>query len=196
MLGWARWVRIATAAIVICCAIALDSAHAANALNWGSTGTAGVGGTTNGVWLTDSRFWYVAKRDLTNTYSAGVQSALTSEYMPTDLEVTIYVPTSCPDASYDLCVYDSNYGDNGYNGWNACAGTASGAHPNQLCSLDWVKINQHYSPPAKRIACHEMGHSIGLRHTGEHASCMMRSADGGTSEVLSGHDKGWINGKY
>ena len=161
---------------------------AALASNFYSSGTAGTGGTTNGVWLTDNRYFHVAKRSLSSTYNTGVNQAL-DDYETTDLFVYDYSPGSCPDASYDTCVYDSYYGNNGFNGWNACVGSTVGSHGGQVCTLTWVRINQTYSPPAKRIACHELGHSVGLRHTSSSASCMKTSASGGTSAVLNNHDK-------
>ncbi len=174
--------------------VAIDSI--ARASNFGSSGTPGVSGTTNGVWLTDNRSWVIGRRDLTSTYSTGVAQAVNQEYDPTDINPSLSSPASCPDADFDLCVFDSDYGDNGLNGWNQCAGTTTGSHPNQVCSLDFVKINLHYSPPAKRIACHEMGHGLGLRHTQNDASCMKSTADGGTSSQLAAHDKTHINDNY
>lgn len=168
----------------------------ASASNFGSSGTAGVSGTTNGVWFTNNSGWYIGKRALTQTYSDGLQDTVFTQYVPTDLDVFTSAPSSCPDASYDTCVYDSAYGNNGYFGWNQCAGTTSGSHPNQVCSVTYVKINESKSPPARRVTCHELGHSLGLRHTSEQASCVKETAAGGNSESLSQHDKDHINARY
>ncbi len=167
-----------------------------SATNFGSAGTGGTSGLTNGVWLTGDPLWSVAKRALTAAYSTGVNDALWDEYAPTDLTLTVSSPSSCSDDDYDLCVFDDNYGDNGVNGWNACAGVTGGSHPNQVCSLDWVRINLFYGPPPKRIACHEIGHSVGLQHTSDQASCMKSTGDGGNSEVLTSHDKAHLNAAY
>lgn len=176
--------------------VVLAPTSVAEATNFGSQGTAGVSGTTNGVWLTNNYVFIVAKRALTAKYSQGVSDALNQEFNPTDLSVTIYVASSCVDDDHDTCVYDSNYGDNGLNGWNSCWGGTIGGHPNQICTVTWVRINEFFNPPAKRIACHEIAHSVGLRHTQEQASCVKRTADGGNSEVLSSHDKSHINAQY
>ncbi len=167
-----------------------------HATNFGSAGTPGVTGTTNGVWLTHGFSWVVGKRDLTWKYSDGVSRAIWEEFNPTDLAATSYVASQCNDEVYDVCVYDAHYGDNGINGWNACAGSTFGQHPDQKCSVAWVRINETYDPPEKRIACHEMAHSIGLRHTSEQASCVKRTSDGGDSSQLSPHDEGHINAEY
>ena len=165
----------------------------AAASNFGSSGTPGIGGTTSGVWLTNNYLWYVGKRDLTSTYGPAVSGSVNNDYAPTDLDPTVSVASSCPDASYDLSVFDSNYGDNGLNGWNQCAGDTTGSHPNQVCSLGFVKINLFYDPPAAHIACHEMGHSIGLRHTTNDGSCLKQN---GPSSALTTHDESQINGHY
>jgi hypothetical protein len=166
------------------------------ASNFGSQGTPGTGGLTNGVWLTLDTTWSVTRVQLTTTYYNGVTSAIQTQCSPTELFVLLYTTTYCFDADHDLCLYDSNYGNNGVNGWNACAGSVIGQHPNQKCSVDWVRINLYYSPPAQRIACHEMGHAVGLRHTSDQASCMKQTSEGGTSQVLTQHDKDHLNGQY
>ena len=176
--------------------VAILGVSSADATNFGSAGTAGTSGTTNGVWLSNNNFWNVGRRSLSATYSTGVFNAVEDEYEPTDLTANPLTPSSCPDSGYDVCVYDADYGDNGLNGWNACAGVTSGSHPDQQCSLSWVRINLEYSPPAKRIACHELGHSLGLRHTSTQASCMKRTADGGNSSDLTAHDRSHINSNY
>lgn len=173
---------------------AIATADDVSAGNWGSAGDVGAGGTTNGVFLTNDSNWIVRGRVLTDPYVTGMMEALQQSYYPTDLTVTTYPwATSCAG---DLCVYDFNYGDNGLNGWNACAGPTQGAHPNMVCSLDYVRVNLFYAPPPKRIMCHEIGHSVGLRHTQEQASCVKKTSDGGDSAVLSDHDKAHVNAHY
>lgn len=171
-------------------------AGVAQASNVGSAGTPGTGGTTNGVWYTPDRVWNIGKRSLTSTYNTGVEFAVWGEYAPTRLNPATYVADSCYEYPYDVCVYDDDYGDIGLNGWNACAGATSGVHPSQTCSLQWVRINLYYSPPAKRIACHELGHSVGLRHTADQASCLKTTASGGTSSDLTPHDIDHLNARY
>jgi hypothetical protein len=155
----------------------------------------GTGGTTNGVWLTTSSTFNVHKRDLTTTYSNAVSTVMSGQYNPTDLTVNVFTSPSCNETAR-VCIFDSDYGDNGLNGWNACSGPTSGSHPNQRCGVQWVRINTRYSPPANRIVCHEVGHSVGLRHTSTQASCLKSTADGGNSSTLTSHDTGHINATY
>ena len=183
------------AAFVIVGSMVLLGGSTAHATNFGSAGVRGTGKDAagnwlNGVWLTNNTIWNVGRRGLTATYSAGVYAAVEEEYEPTDLTAYAVTTSSCPDSTYDVCVYDADYGDNGLYGWNACAGSTSGTHPTQRCSLDWVRINLRFSPPAKSIACHELGHSVGLRHSLDQASCM--SATGWSSD-LTAHDRAHIN---
>jgi Dual-action HEIGH metallo-peptidase len=180
-------------ALALVAGIAVFGAATATATNFGSTGSPGTTGTVNGVWKTTGSVWTVARRDLTTTYSTAIANSVSNDYNPTDLTAATVTPTTCSAASgHDTCVYDSNYGDNGLNGWNACAGTTNGSHPNQTCTVQWVRINQLYSPSANFIACHELGHSVGLRHTTNASSCML---DGGTS-VLTSHDVAHVNAAY
>jgi hypothetical protein len=182
------------AAVVLAASLAVEQPSPVTATNFGSTCC--VGAFSNGVWLTPETTWQVNRDSLTTTYYNGVTNAITSQYSPTDLSVFLYTSINCADVDYDLCVFDFDYGDNGMNGWNSCVGVTTGSDPNKTCSLDWVRINQFFSPPAQRIACHEMGHAVGLRHTSDQGSCMKRTVDGGDSEVLTSHDKGHLNAHY
>lgn len=185
---------VLSVAVVLSFGLITDAA----ASNFGSTGTPGSGGTTNGVWLTNNANWVVARIGLTQQYTAGVNNAVVGHYNPTDLNGTLTTPSICSDASHDVCVFDGNFLNNGLRGWHACAGSVSGAHPNQICSVGWVRINTFYNPPAAFIACHELGHNVGLRHTGgttaDATSCM--NDDGRDTTGLTAHDRTHINGRY
>jgi hypothetical protein len=114
----------------------------------------------------------------------------------TDLEAYSNPESSCVDLGWDVCVYDDNYGDNGLDGWNACTtGTDSGSHPDMVCSLDVARINTFYSPPPFEVACHELGHTVGLRHTTSTTSCM-QSPLSVNDTTYNSHDVGHINSNY
>lgn len=166
----------------------------AGATNQGSTGVPGVGGTNSGVWWTPDATWRVAKASL-NTYFTPVTNSLLNDYNPTDLAVLQYTTTSC---TQETCAMDSDYGNNGLFGWNACyPGATSGSHPNQTCSNDWVRYNTNGSLPALSanvVACHELGHAVGLRHTA--ANSCMRNNPLPSNPDLTDHDRGHINSRY
>lgn len=166
----------------------------ASSTNWGSSGTPGIGGTTNGVWFTPNSSWHVGLRELTSTYSTAVTQSVLNDYGPTALDVSVATASSCGQGSWDLCAFDSNYGNNGLAGWNQCAGSTSGSHPNQVCDLGFIKLNLYFSgPPPETRSCHELGHSVGLRHGAPApAGSCMKSESGD----LTQHDRDHIDGRY
>lgn len=176
--------------------IAAGGAHASN---WGSQGSVGSSGTTNDVFLQPSRNVTACSSRLSTTWHSQLSSVVQFQYDATDLSVgvrRIEAPALCPIEDR-INVYVANYGDNGLRGWNACYNGASGAHPNMTCPKQYVRVNTNYVPlPERRIFCHEIGHSMGLRHTQEQASCLMQTADGGTSALTSSHDRGHLNDRY
>lgn len=161
--------------------------------NFGSAGTPGIGVNDNGVWLTNNANWNVGRRALAQFFSSGVTAAVNQEFDPTDLAANIDTPSGCPDSTYDVCAFDSDYGNTEWVGVNQCAGSTSGSHPNQECSLAFVKYNTRYSVnSAKSLACEELGHSVGLRHRfTDPDSCMSQ-----IGEDLIPHDKGHIDDTY
>ena len=184
--------NVAGACALLAASFAL--APAASASNFGSFGSIGTSGLNSGVWLTTNSTWTVAKIALTATYSAGVDSAVANQYDPTDLAAYSSTVTQCGSVSYDVCVFDINAGDNGVNGWNACSGPIFGSHPSQRCQIQWVRINQFYSPSPSRIACHELAHTVGLKHTTDDNSCVYTINL--PSGSLTTHDKAHINANY
>lgn len=170
--------------------IVLMSSAIAYAGNFGSSGSSGVGGTTNGVWRTNNNNYVIAERNLTPAVATAINN-IESVYDATDLNYTDVVSNSCSDALRDTCAYDSHYGNNGFIGWNSCWGTVSGSHPNQQCSVTWVRFNLTYSANRTSSACHEVGHSIGLRHRASVDTCM--NVPSSVKQSLGAHDVDHIN---
>jgi hypothetical protein len=192
-------VRLGQLPLIVALLVAL-SAQAVVASNQGSSGIPGVNGLNNGVWWTPDKDWEVAKVSLASDYFGGVTGALIDAYNPTDVTTFQSTTTSCI-TSADTCAFDSDYGDNGAYGWNACyPGSTDGVpHPNQSCSNDWVRLNVHYVPPGggyQYNACHELGHAIGLRHNDNQDSCVKQAGLGGDSPTISAHDAGHLNARY
>lgn len=81
----------------------------------------------------------------------------------------------------DARIYDYLYGSNGFWAWTICpTGSAKGGvDPDRWCRPQEVRYNltyyaEAYNTEAKRryVACHELGHTVGLREAGSTADCM------------------------
>ena len=102
----------------------------------------------------------------------------------------------------DVQVFDADYGDFGVWGWVWCPNTSwtSGSHPNKACRPQWLRFNLYWGSAfdsqfeRRYMACHEFGHTLGLRHISNTSSCMY--ANVATSRTLLSHDIGHINAVY
>ena len=118
----------------------------------------------------------------------------------TDITTTIYTTTS-PDTDIyypkEVNVFDFDYGDTGWFGRWYCNTWGAG----NVCNVGTVNINLFPKPPlplndieARSIVCEEVGHSVGLAHSGAADSCMSQDWN---DTLLNAHDKGEIlNGRY
>lgn len=117
------------------------------------------------------------------------------------------------DANWDVRFMDDNYMDNGVLGWVNCpqGATESGSNPNRTCVGQRLNFNQ-YGPyentydttHGRRVmACHELGHTVGLQHTSNNNSCMQTALDTGWNpnnpnypNTYSGHDIDHLKDEY
>ena len=114
-------------------------------------------------------------------------------YNPTDLNAY----HSDADPLPDVIVHDFNYPlFPSLAGWVNCppdnTGTG-GTDPNRWCRGQTLVLNSYlywfdnsvFDTDAQRrnIACHEMGHTVGLRHRAELTSCMYTYAGAGAAAV-------------
>jgi hypothetical protein len=107
---------------------------------------------------------------------------------PTDISTTLYHET----AGMEVNIYDYAYGNTGWYGrWYCRAWSGS------VCLEGVVQINLSYGPytvtEMRSLMCEEVGHSVGLAHSGETASCMSQRWD---RTLLTSHDKGILNARY
>ncbi len=181
---------------------AFSAAAVALAITEQAHATAGFGSdgdAYNGVYLTpNDEYWRVHAVNIESPSTRqNIVDELTGEYGPTDLDLVLYAySTDC--AGSDLCILDQDMGASGYYGRTMCAyGTLSGTHPTKVCtSFTLVILNQYVGTgyPAgmgtsKYNVCHEVGHSVGLRHrpgtvVDNGSSCMrtaLELAPGGTT---------------
>ncbi|GAA4364883.1 hypothetical protein GCM10023146_06020 [Nocardioides caricicola] len=96
-------------------------------------------------------------------------------------------------------VSDSGYGDNGAIAWVNCpsGATETGSNPNRTCygqRLNWNTYSGYASTwnttyGARYVACRELGHTIGLRHTAQTGSCLRsQTPNSATTNTYSGQD--------
>ncbi len=118
-------------------------------------------------------------------------------YNPTDVNTS-----ETPNSDTDVRVWDNTYGLNNIWGWVDCPSHCykTGGHPNKTGYRQELRFNLSY-PNAfdsqferRYMACHEFGHTLGLRHNGNSGSCMY--ANVATSNVLDSHDVSHLNAQY
>lgn len=197
MAGISRKQTAATLALVLTLLLAVAVPRVI-ASNWGSQcGT--VNGVDTCVSLANNGGHLVIFYSVEANQRNATLWSMANNYNPTDMTVqeTTYGGTA------DVGVYDYTYGANGIWGWVHCPPNntgVGGAHPNRWCRGQTLKYNLSY-PGAfdtdferRYMACHEMGHTVGLRHSGNTASCMY--ANVATSNYLDAHDNSHINAQY
>lgn len=171
------------------------------------------GGPDNCVSLTEDNthniyFGY----GLSQNMQTAVRESLTYDYAPTDLFTQVVTNYT---SNTDVGVWQDDYGQNGYAGWVDCPSTFAtqgGTNPNRWCTGQDLRFNknqnydQFFSTAARRarMACHELGHTVGLRHwqpgdtenNAENADNCMLQNDPAGPQTLNGDQRGHINAEY
>jgi matrixin len=183
--------------------LVLALAHPVNATNFGSNTAAG--GTPAHSCDTSHSSQCIANNgnhavfdfNLNAGWHTAVNNAIVVHYDPvTDVSAAWTTNSSTADAYGN----HGSYGVNGQWGWTLCSGSATygGSDPDRWCKYQWMTFNDSYAQtPTQKdaIACHELGHTLGLRHSNESsASCMIK--DQRTWWALSDHDRTRLNQQY
>jgi hypothetical protein len=187
---------------------ALQPLGAAPVANFGST--ACVGSPATCVSVANNYIHAVRFTGLGDIPGIGdaTQWALTYQYDPTDLRAY----RDDADPYPDVIVTDDNHGDNGLLAWAVCPADNTGqlgTDPYRSCRGQRVRYNVYYwwyssdfdtQTNRRKIACHELGHTVGLRHWNQYhtgtGSCMYNSAVNASVEGLAQHDRDHINAYY
>jgi hypothetical protein len=112
---------------------------------------------------------------LTPDLAASLRDSMAEDYdEPTDFRM---IEQSQVNALTDVIAFSGDYGDNGAAGWVYCPADAPrGLNPSgdRWCKHQelHLNVNPRYAiffdddPSRDHVACHELGHTIGLRHWG------------------------------
>jgi len=146
----------------------------------------------NGVHL-----WY--PQDVTADLLAATRYASTSVYDPV---ADVYTFEWSSSDYVDVIVRDEFTGLDDAVAWTECAdgATTGGTDPNAYCRPQWLRYDladtAAYDTLAERraIACQEMGHTLGLRHSSSTSSCMYTYVT--TQQGLVQHDIDELNAHY
>lgn len=183
--------------------LSLLGTNVAVASNFGST-VAG-GSPENQVSLANGPHHTVDLHNTTTETGSAILWAMDNVIDPTDMSSELV-----DGENYDVRVLDDDYGDNGAFAWVNCppGATETGSDPNRTCKGQKLHVNlyggyAYASDTAKERrsrACHELGHTVGLRHTSNDNSCMQTYGDPGAGEDRptdwSAHDKDHVNAQY
>jgi hypothetical protein len=148
---------------------------------------------------------------LTPELATAFRDTMAEDYEPTVLQM---YEQAEPTAYTDVIVYSEDYGDNGAAGWVYCpldAPHGTNAHGHRWCRQQELHLNlngryaAYLGDDASRayVACHELGHTVGLRHWGNPpetegpaaATCMNADTPDGPTD-LHQFDIDHINAYY
>ncbi len=94
----------------------------------------------------------------------------------------------------DIALYSQNEGDAGYYGYYQCVTELS----SEICSHAHIVFNTFYETTTqirKSTACHEVGHSVGLKHKNDYDGCM-HSDEEFPIDYGDPHDLNHLSSKY
>lgn len=127
--------------------------------------------------------------------------SMTNNYN-THPDISMYEVTG--SSAWDVAVSDASYGANGFHGWVDCPPSAQqgGSHPNYYCMDQELRYNYTYSADfdtlteRRSVACHELGHTLGLRHPAAATNLGSCMHNGTNDYGLTQHDINHLSAQY
>ncbi len=151
---------------------------------------------------------YFARVNLTTDGITAANWGVTELHSRTDVDT--FNDGTCKSHT-DICFYDADYGTSPWiksvswwqtrNGLAHCNRAAGLFGLGSKCDRWYVlfniaKMNDMNTSEVQELGCHEVGHTVGLKHTDDDDSCMKTDASGRSSKVLSQHDIGHVDNRY
>ncbi len=190
--------RLGVAAVLA--ASALFAAPPLEATNFGSNLTHPCDTTRASECIANNGYHVVCFDNLGATQVINTRWSMTNNYNPVASVQTAELSCGSPTASFDVKVRDEDQGT-AYWGWTQCApgATYGGTDPNRWCKPQYFYWELHtqaqWNTTFERqyLACHELGHTLGLQHTSNASSCLSPPT---TSNALTSHDINHLNSAY
>ncbi len=191
--GKPRW-RVGVGVLAVL-ALSLSAGSVAQANNFGSR-------------YADNADHYFARVNL--TYDGITASNWGIAELDSSTDIETFDDVTCKSHT-DICFYDADYETTPWiksvSWWNTHNGLAHCNRGSGLFGLgnrcdrwyvlfDIADMNDMTTSEVQELGCHEVGHTVGLKHTDNDDSCMKTDAAGRSSKVLSQHDIGHVDNRY
>lgn len=161
-------------------------------------------GCASGVYQADSFFHDFEFQNLSSVGSTMTTWAMDNVIDPTAMEAAMDLT---PGGGTDVRVTDYDFttlcGHNWYDAGDgeAVVGlyTCENKAPDGACNHSFVRFEQEWidagtTSERRSLACHELGHSVGLQHRSDSSGCMPSTINGVTNWSL--HDRNHVNAHY